>query len=129
MSSYLGIHHSPRPNLLIIEQLPKERLLLLLSQISSLRQVQYNNGWVTYDAPNKLFDKFSSLAVSLPNNLSTWSIQLCSCILSFLSRELVDHVTSDKSFKMPDLTKLSSKALQLNALRDIRSYAATSFKF
>ena len=40
----------------------------------------------------------------------------------------MDHVTSDENFKMPDLTKLSNKALQLNALRDIRSCAATSFK-
>ena len=29
---------------------------------------------------------------------------------------------------MPDLTKLTNKALQLNALRDICSYAVTSFK-
>ena len=50
--------------------------LEVCTEISSLRQVHCNNGRVTHDTPDELFNKFSSLAVHLPNNSSTWSIQL-----------------------------------------------------
>ena len=40
----------------------------------------------------------------------------------------MDHVTSDPNFKMLHLTKLTSKALQLDAMRLVQLYASSSFK-
>ena len=40
----------------------------------------------------------------------------------------MDHVTSKSNFKIPDLTKLISKALQLDALQSVRVYTSSSFE-
>ena len=86
------------------------------AQINVLRQVHYTYGQIVHATPDELFDQYCSLAVSLPENSSTWPIQLCSCFLSALSKELMDHVTSDSNFKIPNLNKLTSNALQLDTL-------------
>ena len=68
------------------------------------------------------------MSVSLPNKANSWTLQLCSSFLAVLSLELSEHVTSDKTFKMPDLSTLTTKALQIDALRYVRTQAATSFR-
>ena len=78
--------------------------------------------------PEELFDKFTQLSVSLPSNSKTWSIQLCSTYLSSLSKELVDNMPRDYTFTMLDLTTLTTKALQLEVLRTVRSEATKSFE-
>ena len=40
----------------------------------------------------------------------------------------MDHITSDPYFKTTDLTKLTSKDLQLNTLQSLQSYTSSSFK-
>ena len=85
--------------------------LEVCNQISDLRQGQCANGCVTHDTPEKIFDKFSRLVDSLPDNSSTWYVQLCSCFLAALSNYLVNHVTSKPKFRIPGLTELTSKAL------------------
>ena len=44
------------------------------SQISDVKQVYNQNGRMYHDTPDKLFDRFSSLAVSLPVKASGWSV-------------------------------------------------------
>ena len=102
--------------------------LEVCSHISELKQVYCKGGRTHHDTPDELFDRFSVLAVSLPANSSGWSVQLCSCYLAALSKDLAEHVTTESTFVMPDLTKLTTKALQINALREIRQHASTSFK-
>ena len=102
--------------------------LEVCSQISSVKQVYCTNGRVIHYTPDELFDKYSRLALSLPDDASSWSIQLCSCYLTALSKDLVDDLTSDLKLSIPDLTKLTTKALQLDALRIIRQHAVSSFK-
>ena len=98
------------------------------TQISELQQSYVYNGNSNVDTPEELFNKFTSLTVNLPDNAVTWSIQLCSTYFAALTKDLVENMTADTSFKMPDLTTLTTKALQLGALRDVRNQATKSFK-
>ena len=52
--------------------------LEVCSQISEVKQVYCKGGRVQHDTPDKLYDRCSILAVSLPVDSKGWSIQLCS---------------------------------------------------
>ena len=78
--------------------------------------------------PKELFDKFVQLSVSLPDDATTWSIQLCSTHLLALSNELVEDMTMNSTFSIPDLTTLRTKSFQLYALCTIRGHATKSYK-
>ena len=70
-----------------------------------------------------------TLAVSLPVKASGWSVQVFSCYLSALSKDLFEHIASAEStLAMPDLTTLTTKLLQIDALRNIRNHASAGFK-
>ena len=97
-------------------------------KISSLCQRYTVRGKIVTDTPDELFDKFLVLSVSLPDDATTWPIQLCSTYLSALNSDLAEHVTTDASFSMPDLTTLKTKSLQIDALRSVRTFAVTSFR-
>ena len=97
-------------------------------KISTLEQVWNIGGRVCTDTPDELYTKFSRFFVYLPDKASSWSIQLCSYYLSSLTLQLSEAITSDTTFTMPDLATLTTKALQLVALRTVRSQAATYYK-
>ena len=59
--------------------------------------------------------------------LKTWPHQLCSSFLNALTPDLSEYVTTESDFVMPDLTTLTTKALQIEALRLIRSQASKSY--
>ena len=71
----------------------------------------YKGGKMKHDTPDELFDRFSILVVSFPENALGWSVQLCSYYLAAFSKDLDEHVTTEFKFSMPDLTKLTTKAL------------------
>ena len=102
--------------------------LEVCSQISEVIQVYCKGGRVQHDTPDKLYDRHSILAVSLPVDSKGWSIQLCSSYFAALSKDLAEHITTETLFAMPDLTTFTTKSLQLNALRDIRQFASSSYK-
>ena len=77
--------------------------------------------------PDELFDQFSEVSVSLPDSASSWTLQLCSSYLSALTSDFSEAITSEKILVMPDLSILTSKSLQLDALRTVRSQASTSY--
>ena len=82
-----------------------------------------------HDTPDELFDRFSILAVTLPVKSSGWSIQLYSCYLAALSKDLSEHIASvESTFVMPYLTTLTTKALQMDTLRNIRKHTSAGFK-
>ena len=80
------------------------------------------------NTPEELLDKFTQLSVSLPEDAAMWSIQLCSTYFACLSKGLVDEITAYFKFKIPHLTTLNTKALQLNAVRTVRGNASVSYK-
>ena len=97
-------------------------------QISEVKQVCLSNGQLITDTPAELFERFSSIAVSLPDKASSWSIQLYSSFLAALTADLSEHNTLEKAFIMPDSTTLITKALQLHALRTVRTQACKSLR-
>ena len=100
----------------------------VFQRTSSIRKVYNYNGKMYTDTPEQLFNKFNSLSTSSPNDATSWSIQLCSCYLSVLTVDLNDYITSDENFKMPNLTTLTTEALQLEALRGICQKSSVSFR-
>ena len=101
----------------------------IYSQISDVKQVYNQNGRMYHNTPDELFDRFLTLAVSLPVKASGWSVQLGSSYLSSLSKDLSEHITSAEStFVMPYLTTLTTKSLQMDALRNTRNHASAGFK-
>ena len=96
--------------------------------ISKLKKVWSSRSTVYTNTPDELYDKFTRLSVSLLNDAKKWSIQLCSTYLAALSPELVEEVTGDKNFKMPDLTTLTTKPLQVKALRTVRRHGSSGWK-
>jgi len=96
-------------------------------QINTIKQVYHSGGRSRTDTPDELFDRFSHESISLPNDATTWSIQLCASYLSALTPELSEKITTDKEFEMPNLTTLTTKALQLDALRYMRHHASKCF--
>ena len=93
-----------------------------------MHQWYSSSGIYHYLSPDDLFDKFSALTVSLPENAKTWSHQLCSLFLSALTPDLSEHVTTESGLVMPDLNTLTTKALQTEALRVIRLHASKSYE-
>ena len=78
--------------------------------------------------PDELFDEFSEISVSLSDNTSSWTLQLCSSYLLALTSDLSEAVTAEKTFVMPNVSTLTTKALQLTALRTVRSQASASYR-
>ena len=118
MLDYVG-HDKIDPALNVVE---------ICRQINGLKQVQCFNGRLHKNTPDKLFDQFNEISVILPDNASTWTLQLCSSYLSVLTSDLSEAVTSEKTFIMPDLSTLTTKASQLEALQKIRTQASTTYK-
>ena len=97
-------------------------------QINNIQQVRLINGRLRTDTPDWLFNQFNEISVGLPDNSTTWTLQLCLSYLAALSADLSEAITSEKSFQMPNLSILTTKALQINALRYIRTHAATKYR-
>lgn len=86
------------------------------------------NGKLTTDTPDELFDRFSEISASLPDNASTWTLQLCSSSLSALTLDLSEAVMSGKTFFILDLPTFVTNAPKLDALRIVRTQASTSYR-
>ena len=80
------------------------------------------------DTPDEIFDKFTRFSVSLSDDAITWPIRLCYTFLLALTTDLSEYTTEDPNFIMPNLTTLTTKALQLEALCNIRLHASKSFR-
>lgn len=97
-------------------------------KITSLKQTwKDKSGKIRTDSPDDLFNKFLQVSYSLPDNVQEWPLQLCTSFYSALSPELSEKMATEL-FKMPSLTQLDTKAKQLEALRTVRTHAATCYK-
>ena len=66
-------------------------------QISEVKQMRMVDGKLHTATPEGLFNEFSDISVSLPDNASSWTLQLCSSYLSALTSDLSEAVTSEKN--------------------------------
>ena len=77
------------------------------------------------DTSKDLFQKFIKLAVSLPDNMETWTFQLPSQYLA-LDEKIKKKITVS-SFSIPKPSKLCTKLDQINWTRLIKNKASTIF--
>ena len=115
---YVGITSADK-NLSLIE---------LGRTLSKLKQEYKEGNQTILDTPDELFDKFMAISTCLPHDGKGWPANLCSTFQSALTHDLGDAMANDTSFKQPELTSLTTKALQLDALRQVRAHAVTHFK-
>ena len=97
-------------------------------QISEVKQVRMVDGKLHTATIDEHFDQFSEISVSLPDNTSSWTLQLCSSYFLALTSDFSEAVTSGKTFVMPNFSTLATKALQLDALRAVRSQVSASYR-
>ena len=79
------------------------------------------------DTPDELYAKYISIVAGLPDDATVWPLPLCNTYFSALVGPLQDKMEHD-NFRMPGLNGLTTKTLQVGALRIIRSAATQSFK-
>ena len=77
--------------------------------------------------PDDLFNSFIDIATSLPEDVSTWTMNLGSTYFGALRSDVRKAMSLDKTFKLPTISTQISKPLQLDALREIRLAAVTHF--
>ena len=107
---------------------PSLNVVEVCRQISDVKKTRMVNGKLHTATPDELFDEFSEISVSLPDNATSWTLHLCSSYLSALTSDLSEAVTPEKTFVMPNLSTLTTKALQLTALRTVRSQVSASYR-
>ena len=86
MLDYIG-HDKADPYFNVVE---------VYHEISKVKQGRLINGRLTTYTSDELFDQYSEILVSLPDNESTWTLKLCSSYLSALTSDLSEAVTSEK---------------------------------
>ena len=104
------------------------RLIELGRTLSKLKQKYKEGNRTVVDTPYELFDKFMAIATCLSQDAKGWPANLCSTFQSALTHDLGDAMVNDTVFQQPDLISLTTKALQLNALRQVMSHTVTHFK-
>ena len=78
--------------------------------------------------PDELFNQFTCIASTLPDDASTWPFTLCATYYSNLSTALSDRMANDAMFSLPTLTSLITKSLQMGALREVRKHAVRNWE-
>ena len=85
------------------------------------------NNLLTIDTLDELYAKFISIATGLPVDSTKWYLPLCNTYYSTLVAPLQDK-TEEDDFTMPRFHNLSTKSLQLGALRLVCIASVTSYK-
>jgi hypothetical protein len=81
-----------------------------------------SGNWINL-TPDELFHAYSALTPMLPNDVSLWGLNLVAQFRDALSYELQEAITADTLFHMPLLSSLTTRTLQLEALRSLRTCA------
>ena len=95
---------------------------------SRLNQEYKEGNRTVLDTPDELFDKFMAIATCLPADAKGWPTNLCTTFQSALTNDLRNTMENDTDFKQPELKSLTTKALQLDTLCQVRAHAVTHFK-
>ncbi len=98
------------------------------NNITKLKQTwKDENGKETIDTPEDLFLKFLRFGSSLPDDTSTWTMQLPSAFLTALNDKIKKKIVTS-SFVMPNPSLLRTKQDQINATRLIKSEASRIYE-
>ena len=98
------------------------------NNLADVRQVRKDNiGKEVVDTPEELFQRFVHLAASLPDDTTTWTIQLPSQFLTALDSKIRNKIVTSDTFTMPTPSSLNTKADQINGTRSIKNEATSIF--
>ena len=104
----------------------KKMIIAICKEIADIK-MERRHGQRSIDTPDEIYARYISIASGLPDTASKWTITLCSSYYNCLPQSLQDQMDTD-GFDMPDLSTQTTKALQLKALRAVRTAAASAFK-
>ena len=62
-------------------------------------------GECVYDTPDELYDKFTRLSVSLPDDTTSWYIQLCSFLMNLCMWDNIFHDQVDTILNIQDVCR------------------------
>ena len=101
----------------------------VFKKINSMKQICMDKARVLHhDTPDVLYSKYIEMLPTLSDDARTkWTTQLCIAYYNGLSQELKDKMDS-REFDMPNLSQLTTKQAQHDALRLVRASASASFK-
>ena len=93
--------------------------------VSGIKQVYKQGNRIIEDHPEIVFQRYLDAVVGLPDDATSWSIQLCSTYYGALTDEVRNHMLKSK-FKMPKVNGgFTTKRQQLQVLRSVRSVAVS----
>ncbi len=82
--------------------------------------------WINL-TPDELFVMYADLTPLLPSTVSLWGLNLVSQFMDALSHDLQEALSTDPSYSPPDLSLLTTRSSQLDALRSLRVAAVRQF--
>jgi len=82
--------------------------------------------WVNL-TPDELFVLYADLTPLLPSKVSLWGLNLVSQFMDALSHELQEALSTDPLYSPPDLSLLTTRSSQLDALRSLRVAAVRQY--
>ena len=96
------------------------------NNLAELKQVHRDNrGKEVIHTPEELFQQFVRLAVNLPNDTATWTIQLPSQFLTALDVKIKNKIVTSDTSTMPTPSSLKTKTDQINGTRSIKNEATS----
>ena len=96
--------------------------------VAKIKQVYKLGNRTIEDHPETVFQKYLDAVVGLPDDATSWSIQLCSTYYGSLTEEVRNHMLKSK-FKMPKVNGgFTTKGKQLQALRSVRASAVSAYE-
>jgi hypothetical protein len=75
--------------------------------------------WINL-TPDELFAAYTDLTPLLPTQISLWGLNLVTQFFDALSSDLQESIHTDPLYSSPDLSTLTSRSTQLDALRSLR---------
>ena len=82
--------------------------------------------WINL-TPDELFAVYNDLTPLLPTKISLWGLNLVTQFFDALTSDLQDSIQLDPLYSPPDLSTLTSRSSQLDALRSLRIVAVRNF--
>ena len=98
------------------------------ANISKLTQQWRDGGKLIVLTPEELFQSFLRESTNLPDDTSTWTLQLPSQFLVALNDDITSALSQSSTFVIPSQASLRSKMDHINGMRMIKNEATKIFR-
>lgn len=97
------------------------------ANIAKLKQQWKEGNSLFVLTPEELFQQFLRESTNLPDDTSTWTIQLPSQYLVSLNDDITSEITQSRTFSIPSQANLATKMDHINGMRLIKNEASKIF--